>query len=39
MQSLTRTLNRLFGLKRPRFRGSHPAQFLNHHRRYLGTFS
>jgi hypothetical protein len=32
MRSLTRALNRLFGARRPKFRGSHPDQFLNHHR-------
>jgi hypothetical protein len=27
------------GLGRPKFRGSHPGQFLNHHRRHpLETF-
>ncbi len=39
MRSLTRAINRLLGLGRPKFRGSHPGQFLNHHRRHLGTFS
>jgi len=38
MRSLTRTINRLLGLDRPKFRGSHPDQFLNHYRRYLGRF-
>ena len=35
MRSFTRTINRLFGIStRPKFRGSHPDQFLNHHRRH-----
>jgi hypothetical protein len=40
MRSLTRAINRLLGLgRRPKFRGSHQGQFLNHHRRHLGNFS
>jgi hypothetical protein len=38
MRSFTGTINRLFGLNRPKFRGSHPEQFVNHHRRHLGSF-
>jgi len=34
MRSLTRAINRLFGVSRRKFRGSHPEQFLNHHRRH-----
>jgi hypothetical protein len=38
MQALTRAINRLLGLGRPRFRSSHPAQFPHHHRRNAGKF-
>jgi len=34
MRSLTRAINRLFGVSRRRFRSSHPDQFLNYHRRH-----
>jgi hypothetical protein len=38
MRSLTRALNRLLTGRRAKFRGSHPGQFLNHHRRHPGGF-
>lgn len=34
MKRLTRFLNRILGNERPRFRGSHEAQFLNWHRTF-----
>ena len=39
MRSLTRAIKRLLRFGRPEFRGSHPGQFLNHHRSYFGTYT
>jgi hypothetical protein len=38
IRSLTRTINRLFRISRRKFCGSHPDQFLNHHRSHFGKF-